>query len=336
MNKLLLWLLAGCITTTEVQAVCGVRITQGFPAYTQKIYVKWKIPPDVDLSAPGTVYVLNPGGRGEPLIRSISSTGYASYYHPGWLRVFTNDGPFTIAVKQASWDSVNGFGNESERLKPVIKSPPWIALGENSPEIRVPMDQSFSGKEIAHGLIVNTTMTAGSYLKIDDGMCHPSVPVGTVYTFIVEFLAGPLNIEIRDAGDNILWRPSSGSEGEYRPLLLGQIYYTEVADVTVDISPASLDFGRVLFDEIKSLPVSITTQSNAVNTKINLTYEFIDDAGEAVHNIDALGSDGLSDVITSSAIKNSPVVITRNVSVRNKSNVAGVWNGFLKVTATIP
>ncbi|POT75926.1 hypothetical protein C3424_07375 [Citrobacter amalonaticus] len=180
-------------------------------------------------------------------------------------------------------------------------------------------------------------MTAGNYFSIEDGMCHPSVPVGTQYTFIINLIKDSVApVEIRDADDNVLWIAPNSEATYYPNVRLGQIFYTEIADVSVDISPANINFGPVLFEEIKSIPVAIKIQSNAVNTKINLEYEFIDDTGAANLKIDAAGIDGLSDTITSSAAKNSPVTLTRNISITNKNTTAGLYNGFLRVTAIIP
>ncbi|MBC6504716.1 hypothetical protein GW742_25295 [Citrobacter freundii] len=335
MNKIFSQLLM-CFLSFQVNAVCGVKITQGLPELTARKEQTWKVPSSVDLSSPGTVYVLNPGGNSEPVITSISSTNYLAYYLPGWVRVLSNDGPFSIALKLAAWDSVNGISHEV-RMLPEIASP-WIILGKNMGEIKIPIDERFSGKEIGYGIVINANMTTGMYLKVEDGMCHPSVSVGGQYTFtfspVVRIPAPP---EIRDANGNLLWKGSwadIASSPYYPPI--GQLYYNEIADVRVDVSPASLDFGNILFDEMKSLPVTITTISNAKNTKIELKYEFIDEEGEATHKIDATGIDGLSDVITSSPTKNGSVVTTRNVSVTNKNYTAGLYKGHLRITASIP
>lgn len=333
MNKIFFSLLM-CVLSFQANAVCGVRITQGLPEVTSRKEQTWTVPSTVDLSRPGSVYVLNPGGYSGPLIRSISPSNYLAYYLPGWLQVLSKDGPFSIAVKQTAWDSVNGVSHEV-RLLPVIESP-WIVLGKNLEEIKVPIDERFSGKEIGYGTVINANMTTGVYLKIEDGMCHPSVPVGTQYTFVFyPIMNGGTPPEIRDANGNILWQGSNSATLPFYPQV-GQLYYTEVADIRVNVSPSSLDFGNVLFDEIKSLPITITTVTNAINTKIELKYEFIDEEGEAIHKIDATGTDGLSDVITSSPTKNGSVVTTRNVSVTNKNDTAGLYKGYLRVTASIP
>ncbi|EBC6662859.1 hypothetical protein C1B90_21345 [Salmonella enterica] len=267
---------------------------------------------------------------------NMSSTGFASYYLPGWVNILSHDGPFTMSVRLAAWDSVNNLTYESERLKP-FSSDYFVHLSLNVPEVKVPIDPSFSGKEIGYAYTVNTMMTAGNYFRIEDGMCHPSVPVGTQYTFIITpSFYTTVPIEIRDADGNVLW-VASNSEAKHHPyVILGQIFYTEIADVSIDISPANINFGPVLFEEIKTVPITIKIQSNAVNTKINLEYEFIDDTGVANLKVDAAGIDGLSDTVTSSAAKNSPVSLTRNVSITNKNTTAGLYNGFLRITAIIP
>lgn len=335
-NKLFVILLLSFTFSFQVNAVCGVRITQGIPEVTSRKMSGWVVPADVDLSRPGTVYVLNAGGYLGPLISSMHSVSYNAYYLPGWVRILSNSGPFSMTIKQAAWDSVNGISHETARLNAAV-SAPWIVLGTNLQEIKVPIDERFAGKEIGYGLVVNASMTTGMYLKIDDGMCHPSVPVGTQYTFVVNPLVSTGKPpEIRDADGNVLWRASVANANIPFYDSIGQLYYNEVADVRVDISPTSLDFGNVLFDEAKSLPLNIITTSNAVNTKIDLKYEFIDDLGEAVLKVNASGTDGLSDTITSSAVKNGSVTLTRNISITNKNHTAGLYKGYLRVTASIP
>ncbi|MBP8541713.1 MULTISPECIES: hypothetical protein [unclassified Citrobacter] len=325
-----------------IEAVCGVVVTAGLPANTRQEVTDswWTIPPDIDLSVPGLVYVLNAGAVG-PVFSSVNNN-QLPYYLTGWKNILSHDGPFTMSVKQTAWDEINNYSHESARLEPIVKMTEYgyesVGLGNNVPEIKVPIDSRFSGKKIGYGYIVDTTMTAGRYFGIEDGMCHPSVPVGTSYTFQVYLSdrnqGGHPPPQIRDADGNILWTAPWGTYSA--GIAVGTVNYTEIADVSVEISPASLAFGQVLFDEVKSLPVTITTKSNVLNTKINLEYEFTDDVGEANLKINATGIDGLSDTITSPGVKNSPVTLMRNISITNKNTTAGPYSGYLRVTSMIP